>query len=150
MLGARDHDGNLVCHAGCSNARIAREGWPVRCHDVIVGRRDASRAFSLSTITVQRPGGREFLHVLTARETRRDRGRSARLTPRQYEMLELLARGVTVKAAAAQLGIRETTARNHVRARRARRAFAARSRRRRPAPRPSRLINFRHAAAPPG
>ena len=38
-----------------------------------------------------------------------------RLTPRQREVLVLLAAGVRVKRIASALGISETTARNHVR-----------------------------------
>lgn len=116
VLGGHDRDGNLVCHAGCSYARIAREGGPVRCHDLLVKAGRGRRAVSLSTIELERPEGRLFLHVLTEPETRRIRGRAPRLTPRQYEVLELLARGLPAKSVAARLGIRESTARNHVRA----------------------------------
>jgi PAS domain S-box-containing protein len=29
LLGGHDERGDLVCHPGCSTARLAREGWPV-------------------------------------------------------------------------------------------------------------------------
>jgi len=41
---------------------------------------------------------------------------SVRLTKRQREVLQLLAEGEPAKVVAARLGIREVTARNHIRA----------------------------------
>src|SRR3954466_12798722 len=29
VLGATADNGDVVCHAGCASARLAREGWPV-------------------------------------------------------------------------------------------------------------------------
>jgi PAS domain S-box-containing protein len=116
LLGGQDRQGNLVCHAGCSYARIAREGRAVTSHDVVVKSVRGRRAFALSTIELERPEGRIFLHVLAGPEPLRGDEQRPRLTPRQYEVLELLAQGVAVRALAARLGIRESTARNHVRA----------------------------------
>jgi DNA-binding NarL/FixJ family response regulator len=81
------------CHPGCSYARIAHAGRPARCHDLLVKAGRGRPALSLSTIELERPEGRP---------------------PRQH--LVLLGQGVPVKSVAARLGIRETTARNHVRA----------------------------------
>jgi PAS domain S-box-containing protein len=119
LLGGHDLQGNVVCHPGCSYARIAREGRPVVGHDLVVKTVRGRRAFVLSTIELERPEGRLFLHVLGGREPGREAKRRPQLTPRQYEVLELLAQGVSVRRLAARLGIRESTARNHVRAVRA-------------------------------
>lgn len=116
VLSGHDAEGNLVCHASCSYARIAREGRPVACHDLVVDTVRGRRSFALSTVGLTGPEGRVFLHVLAGKEAARPGDRQVRLTPRQQTVLELLARGVPVKSIAARLGIRETTARNHVRA----------------------------------
>ena len=116
LLGAQDRRGNLVCHAGCSNARIVREGRPVACQELVVRTATGRRALTVSTIEVERPGGRLFLHVLADPEAGTEPTTPSRLTPRQQEVLELMARGLSPREAAVWLGIRETTARNHVRA----------------------------------
>lgn len=116
VLGGHDADGNLVCHSGCSNARILREGRTVPCRDLVVETVEGRRPFVLSTIELAGPEKRVFLHVLAGRQTGSARRREVKLTPRQQEVLEHLARGVPVKALAKRLGIREATARNHVRA----------------------------------
>lgn len=116
LLGGHDRQGSLVCHPGCSYARIAREGRPVVSHDLVVRTVRGRRAFALSTIELERPEGRLFLHVLGGPEPERGGPRRPQLTPRQYEVLELLAQGVAVRPLAVRLGIRESTARNHVRA----------------------------------
>jgi DNA-binding NarL/FixJ family response regulator len=43
-------------------------------------------------------------------------GSPARLTPRQRQVVRLLAEGVTARGIAERLGLAETTARNHIRA----------------------------------
>ena len=116
LLGGHDRQGNLVCHPGCSYARIAREGRPVVSHDLVVKTVRGRRAVALSTIELERPEGRLFLHVLAGPEPLRGGEQRPHLTPRQYEVLELLAQGVAVRPLAVRLGIRESTARNHVRA----------------------------------
>jgi PAS domain S-box-containing protein len=116
LLDGHDRRGNLVCHSGCSYARIARKGSPVVSHDLVVKTAGGRRAFGLSTIELDGPGGRLFLHVLGGPEPAPAGARRVDLTPKQSEVLELLAQGLAVKSLAARLGIRETTARNHVRA----------------------------------
>jgi PAS domain S-box-containing protein len=116
LLGGHDRRGNLVCHSGCSYARIARQGSPVVSHDLVVKTARGRRAFALSTIELDSPGGRLFLHVLGGPESPPAGARRTHLTPRQFEVLELLGQGLPVRSVAARLGIRETTARNHVRA----------------------------------
>ncbi len=36
VVGGVDEHGSLVCHSGCSGARLAGEGWPVRCQRLLV------------------------------------------------------------------------------------------------------------------
>jgi PAS domain S-box-containing protein len=36
VLGGVDERGSLVCHPGCSGARLAGEGWPVKCQRLLV------------------------------------------------------------------------------------------------------------------
>lgn len=115
-LRGHDAEGNLVCHAGCSNARTMRQGRPVACQDLVVDTVWGRRSFALSTLELTGPQGRVFVHVLAGRQPAGPESHRARLTPRQQEVLEHLARGIPVKALAKRLGIREATARNHVRA----------------------------------
>jgi DNA-binding CsgD family transcriptional regulator len=117
VLGAREEDGTLVCHPGCSGARLAREGWPVPCRQLHVRTAEGRRKVWLSTIVV-RDGVREpvILHLLRNGNVVAANGAGPRLTRRQRQVLELLARGVPVKVVATRLGIAETTARNHVQA----------------------------------
>lgn len=58
-------------------------------------------------------------HVLSAcgptPTRRRAETTAGRLSPRQYEVLELLANGIPARQIAVQLGLAETTVRNHIR-----------------------------------
>jgi PAS domain S-box-containing protein len=93
VVGGVDERGSLVCHSGYSGARLAGQGWPVRCQGLLVktgtGRR---KAVSLSTIAVR--GGDEplYLHlmrngpeVLSNGESELPNGRRPRLTGRQLD-----------------------------------------------------------------
>jgi DNA-binding CsgD family transcriptional regulator len=134
-----------------ARTRIAREGRPVRCHDLVGQGGPWDRAFSLSTIELEWSEGRVFLHVLTGPESRRVGGQTRRLTPRQLELLKLPAQGVGQTAFAARLGIRETTVRNHVRAVLAELGAHSPTRGRSEGTpsRPARPINFVTQIAPP-
>jgi PAS domain S-box-containing protein len=102
VMAAHDDRGDLVCHKACSRARLVREG-------------------TVETIAASTESGQLFLHVM------RDApapppdviaelpGPPPRLTPRQREILSLLADGQPVKTVAQRLGLMETTVRNHVR-----------------------------------
>jgi PAS domain S-box-containing protein len=117
VLGGHDERGNLVCHRGCSNARLARERWPVRCQGLLVKAREGRRRVEVSTLAVDDGDRPLFLHVMVPhRETALPPPSSARLTPRQHQVLGLLAEGVPAKVIAARLGITEATVRNHIRA----------------------------------
>jgi PAS domain S-box-containing protein len=118
VLGGRDPDGALICHAGCSGARLAQEGWPVRCRELVVRTRAGRRRVLLSTIAIDQDGERLFLHLMrSGAETRRQEAPDdVDLTPRQREVLELIAEGLTGKTIAERLGITVPTVRNHIRA----------------------------------
>jgi PAS domain S-box-containing protein len=121
VLGGLDEEGSLVCHAGCSNARLAREGWPVRSRDLRVRTPAGRRRVSLATIALQRGERPVFLHLMRddprpAAAGRGGPGRTPGLTPRQRQVLALLAEGVPAKVIAVRLGLAEPTVRNHIRA----------------------------------
>ena len=79
------------------------------------------RRLSFETITASSNDGPLFLHVIhdapvpAADERPVLDGPPPQLTPRQREILTLLADGHPVKTVARKLGLMETTVRNHVR-----------------------------------
>jgi PAS domain S-box-containing protein len=115
LLAGHDERGNLVCHRGCATARLAREGWPVSCQRMLVSGREGHRRVDVSTAAVDDGDGQLFLHVLVPRGDVSQRTLSS-LTPRQQEVLQLLANGDQAKVIAARLGLAEVTVRNHIRA----------------------------------
>jgi DNA-binding CsgD family transcriptional regulator len=120
VIAGRDAAGGIVCHPGCSVARNAREGWPVRCTDLHVRTPRGRRRLTISTIVLRHEHDTTVLHPV--RETFEPTARAVtvqrepRLTPRQRQILSLLAGGVRVKQIAARLTLSETTVRNHVHA----------------------------------
>ena len=120
VIAGRDADGGMICHPGCSALRLATENWPVRGLEVHVHTPAGSDRLTLSTIVLREDGGPAILHLI--RETI-DRAAPSfaetpepRLTPRQQEILLLLAQGVRAKQIAARLMLSETTVRNHIQA----------------------------------
>jgi PAS domain S-box-containing protein len=117
VVGGHDERGNLVCHRGCSNARLAREGWPLSCQALLIRAEKGKRRVDVSTIAVDEGKRRLFLHVMMPRrETPSPRAPPPFLTARQQQVLGLLAEGVPAKLIAARLGLAEATVRNHIRA----------------------------------
>jgi PAS domain S-box-containing protein len=116
LLGGHDERGNLVCHPGCSTARLAREGWPVPCQGLLIKARNGKRRVEVSTVAVHDGNRPLFLHVMvTHREAPSQRAVPVSLTSRQQQVLRLLADGIPAKVIAARLGIAEATVRNHIR-----------------------------------
>jgi DNA-binding CsgD family transcriptional regulator len=115
VLGAHDGRGNLVCHPGCSVARLASENWSVGCQKLVIETREGTRTLHVSTIALEDGDARSFLHVLVPHEGSLPSGFRL-LTARQQEVLQLLAGGVPAKEVAIRLGIVEVTVRNHIRA----------------------------------
>lgn len=119
LLGAVTDRGDLVCHAGCSGARLAREGWPVPCRQVLIRTASGRKRVGMSTIALLDcdSDGPLVLHLLrngedVAPAIPKD-GKA--LTPRQLEVLRLLAEGKPAKVIAQELEIAEVTVRNHIR-----------------------------------
>jgi PAS domain S-box-containing protein len=117
VLGGRDERGDIVCHPGCSTARLAREGWPVRCQGLLINARDGKRRIEMSTVAVGDGDRPLFLHVMVPRrESASPPAVPDCLTRRQRQVLMLLADGVPAKVIATRLGLAEATVRNHIRA----------------------------------
>ena len=117
VLGGRDERGNIVCHPGCSTARLAREGWPVRCQGLLIRAREGARRVEMATVAVDQGDRPLFLHVMVPRrETASPPAVPVSLTRRQRQVLAMLADGVPAKVIAARLGLAEATVRNHIRA----------------------------------
>jgi PAS domain S-box-containing protein len=119
VLGGTEEGGALVCHARCSYARLAREGWPVRCHDLVIRTAAGRRRVALSTIALRDSDPALFLHVMReapepAPET--PGAEAVDITPRELQVLELLSDGLSAKAIADELGLAVATVRNHIRA----------------------------------
>jgi PAS domain S-box-containing protein len=124
VLGAVDERGSLVCHPGCSGARLAGEGWPVRCQRLLIRTAAGTRrSVAVSTVAVRNGGRQLFLHLLgNGWEVEDDRlvpesgGSGLQLTRRQLQVLALIDQGCSAKRIAAELGITQSTVRNHIRA----------------------------------
>jgi DNA-binding CsgD family transcriptional regulator len=112
VLGGTADDGSLVCHRGCSGARLARDGWPLRPQTLTVKTAAGRRRMAVDTVTA----GDVFVHLMrpAPRPDPPQRVPSVRLTPRRLQALGLLADGLSVRRIASCMGVRESTARNHV------------------------------------
>ena len=121
VLGGIDGKGDLVCHAGCSSARLALKGWPVSPQQLNVKTSRGRRPVTLSTIAVRNSDEPVILHLLRNGEELPSenepplREPPPTLTPRQLEVLSLLGEGTPAKVIARRFGIAETTVRNHIR-----------------------------------
>jgi DNA-binding CsgD family transcriptional regulator len=116
LLRGVDEDGGVVCHAGCSGARLAREGYPLPCRHMLIRAHSGRRLVSVGTIAVTRDGESLYLHFLRNGQVEPEPERpEAILTPRRLEVLRLLAEGLPAKVVAARLGLAEVTVRNHIR-----------------------------------
>ena len=117
VLRGHDAHGNLICHPACSTARLAREGWPVPCQDLLIRAGKARRQVAVSTVAVDDDDRPLILHLMVPRcENRPGRSVPVSLTPRQQQVLGLLGDGVPAKVIATRLGLAEATVRNHIRA----------------------------------
>jgi DNA-binding CsgD family transcriptional regulator len=116
VLRGVDEAGGIVCHSGCSGARLAREGWPVPRRRFLVKTTEGRKLVSAATVAVDLGGAdRVVLHLLHNGDAMANGdGHDVSLTPRQREVLELLARGLPAKVIARRLGIAEVTTRNHI------------------------------------
>lgn len=111
LLGGIGPDGDMVCHAGCSNARLAQEGFPVPHHTLLVQGSEGRRRVDMVTIRLE--DGR-LVHLLVP--PRRPRRGVTTMTPREQEVLGLMSDGVSARAMTARLGVTEATVRTYIRA----------------------------------
>jgi len=116
ILRAVDEKGALVCHPGCSGARLARDGWPVPCRRFLIRTADGRRSVAASTVLLQLPGEDSVvLQLLRNGDVPSEARRQAvSLTRRQQQVLALLADGLPAKVIARRLDIAEVTVRNHI------------------------------------
>jgi DNA-binding CsgD family transcriptional regulator len=117
-IAGRDDEGRRVCQPGCSTARLARQGWPVECRNLVLRTASGRRRVTISTIVVADGDGQTILHPIRASEQPPPvlEDDVPRLTRRQLQILGLLAGGVRAREIALRLTLSETTVRNHIRA----------------------------------
>ncbi|HEX6663379.1 MAG TPA: LuxR C-terminal-related transcriptional regulator [Gaiellaceae bacterium] len=123
VVGGQDDGGGMLCHQHCSRARLAREGWPLAAQEMHIRCAEGRRRVVLDTIAALDDGRALFLHVIRdapqsppTEKPPPDLGRLPHLTPRQLDVLRLLAEGIPARAIAVRLGLSEPTVRNHIRA----------------------------------
>ena len=120
VIAGCDAAGAIVCHPGCSIARLAQQGWPVRCTDLHVRTRYGPKCITISTIVLRDDSDTMVLHPL--REATESTPTATvdhprpHLTRRQREILYLLVEGTRVSQIATRLTLSETTVRNHIQA----------------------------------
>lgn len=118
LVAGCDERGAPVCTPDCRLAHdVFSAGGAVRTRMVVpCGGRRAEVEMSTSKVLMER--GTALVHIFHRRGLSvTDAGsRAASLTPRQQEMLVLLAEGLGTAAIAARLGLSNETVRNHVRA----------------------------------
>jgi DNA-binding CsgD family transcriptional regulator len=118
VLGGLDERGAVICHPGCSTARLARQGWPIPSRRILIRTREGRKLVTMSTIAaVNTDRGAVGLHVFRpAPDAESEPTCESQLTPRRQEVIELIAEGMPAKVIAARLGVAEVTVRNHIRA----------------------------------
>ncbi len=120
VIAGRDAQGGIVCHPGCSIARLAQQGWPVRCTDLNLRTHYGPKRVTISTIVLRDDAGTTVLHPLREATEHEPAAKADDVRPcltrRQREILYLLIEGIRVRQIAARLTLSETTVRNHIRA----------------------------------
>ena len=118
VLGGLDEEGAVICHPGCSTARLAAEGWPIPSRRILIRTAEDRKLVTMSTIAaVNADRGPVALHLFRAMPgAESEPSLESPLTPRQQEVIELIADGMPAKLIAARLGIASATVRRHIRA----------------------------------
>jgi DNA-binding NarL/FixJ family response regulator len=118
VVGGLDERGAVICHLGCSAARLAREGWPTPSRRILIRTAESRKLVTMSTIAaVNADSGAVGLHLFRPTpDAEAEPAPESHLTARQHEVLELTAEGAPAKVIATRLGIAEVTVRNHIRA----------------------------------
>jgi DNA-binding CsgD family transcriptional regulator len=118
VLGGLDEHGAVICHPGCSAARLTREGHAIPSRRIQIKTTEGRKLVTMSTISAVN-GGHDAVGLHVFRPTPDAEPKSApesQLTPRQQEVIELIAEGTPAKVIAVRLGISQPTVRNHIRA----------------------------------
>lgn len=119
VLRGRAESGEVVCHPGCSTGRHAHSTRPTGCGCLLVATPAGRKAVHISTIVVRDAGRLRVIHPMhngVEIEECPPVAEQPPLTPRQREVLEMLAHGMRARAIAAELNLAEATVRNHIRA----------------------------------
>lgn len=138
VLRAECEGGVRLCTKGCPIMGLARAGLPIPSYDMRVDTRVAGKRWvNVSVLSVNSEEGPYLVHLLRDAQKAHDALEMARdlvrlssmgsapapdrrdvpdLTPRQAEVLELLAMGRSVKEICTELYLSKATVRNHVRA----------------------------------
>ena len=116
VLAGTAPDGSLVCHGGCSGARLARKGWPLAPQTLNIKTAHGPRRVTVETVALRRDREQLIVHLFrpAPKREQRPRQRAVALTPRRLQVLRLLGEGMSVRRMARRLGLREATVRNHV------------------------------------
>lgn len=121
VLAGEDDRGGMICHAHCSRARLAREGWPLAAQEMRIRCAEGRRRVAVDTVSLDSERTL-FLHLIrdapepAPAEEMPELGPPPHLTPRQLDVLRLLAEGIPARTIATKLGLTEPTVRNHIRA----------------------------------
>ena len=119
LLGGVAADWTPLCRPDCRHARSVPENGHAAFLDMIVDTAAGPRRVELSTVALAGADPPAFLHLLRRTPPAPAQADASEapvaLTPRQREILGLLANGVRVKAIASHLGLTQTTVRNHIR-----------------------------------
>ena len=113
-----DDEGRPVCSRACPILERARRGEPVPAVELLLRTAVGRRRAVVSTLIVTCAGERVVVHVAhAARPAFRPAAEAEthRLTPRQREILRLLAEGLSTQAIAERLRLSPETVKNHVR-----------------------------------
>ncbi len=118
VLRATDEQGGLLCHSGCFQIRMARQGREIPTRNVWVRTAEGKRLLSMATV-VAFSNGAQCLHLFR-NGVSVPQGEpvieQTKLTARQLEVLRMLASGRSPRGIAEEFGIAEVTVRNHIRA----------------------------------
>lgn len=120
VLGGLGEQGAVICHPGCSAARLAREGWPIPSRRILIKTAESRKLMTMSTIAAvgadRSAVGLHLFRPTPDAEPEPEPAPESHLTVRQHEVLEHIAAGAPAKVIAAKLGVAEVTVRNHIRA----------------------------------
>ena len=125
LMGGKDIYGNRCCQKHCSHREMAFWHEPVnRFKAVYKTANEHYDQFNVSCLTVFEPGGEEMLlhlcrpdldnQVNHVKNSTSNSARVEELTPREIQVMTLLAEGITTREIASTLFISASTVRNHI------------------------------------